>query len=112
MSLNDLKPRDGTPQPTRSTELIRTHAEMLAAEANARADRRRIALEELRSDLRSPEERVHAWERVHGLTLPVDPHHPVLDLIVARTGLTMQEVQAVQKSDAALRTASTAAQKR
>lgn len=108
MSSNHLKPQDGTAQPTRPTELIRNHAEMLAAEANARAEKRRAALEELRSDLRSPEERVRAWERVHGLTLPIDPNHPILDLVAANTRLTMQEVQAVQRNDAALRSASVA----
>lgn len=106
MNSNYLKSQDGTAQLTRPTELIRTHAEMLAAEANARADKRRVALEELRSDVRSPEERVRAWERVHGLTLPIDPHHPILNLIAANTRLTIQEVQAVQRNDAALRSAS------
>jgi hypothetical protein len=80
---------------------------MLAAEANARAAKRRVDLEELSSDLKTPEERIRAWERVHGLALPFDPKHPILDVIAVRTRLTTQQVQAVQQSDAARRAART-----
>jgi len=95
----------------RQMELTRTHAEMLAAEAHARAAKRRLELEELRSDLISAEKRVRAWERVHGLTLPLDPNHPILDVIAIKTRLTMQEVQAVQRSDAERRAARSPTQK-
>jgi hypothetical protein len=87
---------------------IRTHAEMLAVEADAKAARRLVDLEELRSDLKCPEERVRAWERVHGLTLPLDPNHPILDAIAVKTRLTLQQVQAVQRDDAARRGTRTA----
>lgn len=111
MNSNSPKFQSSPTQTDRHTELIRTHAEMLAAEATARAAKRRVELEELRSDLKSPEERVHAWERVHGLTLPASPNHPILDLVAANTRLTMQEVQAVQRSDATRRAANVARQK-
>ena len=92
-------------------ELTRTHAEMLAAEAAARAATRRVELEELRSELSSPEQRVRAWERVHKLALPLDPNHPVLRVIAVKTRLTMQDVQAVQRADAERRAARLRSQK-
>lgn len=105
MSSNFLNSRDGPAQSNVRPELIRTHADMLAAEADAKAAKRRIDLEELRSDLKTPEERIRAWERVHGLALPLDPDHPIVDLIAAKTHLTKQDVQTVQRNYAARRVA-------
>lgn len=110
MSSNYLEPRAGPAQPNPRTELTRTRAEMLAAEAVANAAKRRVELEELRSERKSPEERVRAWERVHRLALPLDPGHPILELIALKTRLTMEEVQAVQRNDAVRRAARLAAQ--
>jgi hypothetical protein len=93
--------------PNLQSDLIRTHVETLAAEADAKAAERRVELEELRSDLKSPEQRVRAWERVHGLTLPLDPNHPIVDVIAIKTRLTLEQVRAVQKDDAARRAART-----
>jgi hypothetical protein len=83
------------------TEPLRTHAELLAAEAQQKAHQRQLELEELRSDLNSAERRVRTWEKLHGLSLPRDPDHPILDLIASKTRLTLQEVQDVQRDDAA-----------
>jgi len=96
------------PRTSPRSDPIRTHAEMLAVEADAKAARRVADLEELRSDQKSPEERIRAWERVHGLTLPLDPNHPILDAIAVKTRLTLQQVQAVQQDAAARRAARTA----
>lgn len=79
---------------------MQTHAEMLAAEAAEKAARRRIELEALRSDLKSPEQRILEWERVHQLRLPLTPNHPILDVIAVDTRLTLEQVQAVQKQTA------------
>jgi hypothetical protein len=111
MSTNFPKSPDAPSQPGRRIELTRTHAELLAAEALERAAKRRGELEELRSDLNSPEQRVRAWERVHKLTLPLDPNHPILDVIAIKTRLTMEQVQAVQREDAARRAARLSSQK-
>jgi hypothetical protein len=81
---------------------MRTHAEMLAAEAAERAAKRRVELEELRSDLKSPEQRIRAWERVHELRMPLNPNHPILDVIAIDTRLALEQVRAVQK-EAAIR---------
>ncbi|HYK25377.1 MAG TPA: hypothetical protein VEV18_03895 [Steroidobacteraceae bacterium] len=86
--------------PSTPTDPMRTHAEMLAAEAADRAARRRIELEELRSDLKTPEQRIHEWERVHQLRMPLKPNHPILDVIAVDTRLTLEQVQAIQKQAA------------
>ncbi len=103
MSLNPPKPRGTPAQGSLPSELLRSHSEMLAAEAAARAAKRNVELEELRSELKSPEQRVRAWERVHALRLPLDSNHPILDAIAIATRLTMEQVLAVQRSDAAQR---------
>lgn len=103
MNSNPPKSPDSFAHGTPSTELLRTHAEMLAAEAEVFAAKRRLELDALCSDLKTPEERIRAWERVHGLTLPRDPNHRILGRIALKTGLTLEEVQAVQRSDAARR---------
>ena len=113
MSSNYFKSRDAAPaQSIPHTELTRTRAEILAAEAAANAAQRRVELEELRSERKSPEERVRAWERLHGLALPLIPGHPILDLIAVKTQLMMHEVEAVQRNDAVRRAARLAAQGR
>ena len=108
MSPNPLNFLDSSAYASQQRELLRTHAEMLAAEAEANAARRRVELEELCSDLMTPEERIRAWERVHGLKLPRDPNHRVLGAIALRTRLTLEQVQTVQHDDAVRRMARTA----
>ena len=80
---------------------------MLAAEAEATAAVRRVELEALRSDLNTPEQRIRAWERVHGLSLPRDPNHHILVSIALETRLTLKQVQAVQHDNAVRRMART-----
>lgn len=103
MSSNPSKPWDDSTHQNSHSDLIRTHSEMLAAEAAANAAKRRVELEELRSDLNTPEQRIRAWERVHGLALPRDPNHHILGAISLATKLTVEQIQAVQRTDAARR---------
>jgi len=103
MSSNPPKSPDSFAHHRSPSELIRTHAEMLAAEAEFRAAQRRLELDALCSDLKTPEERIRAWERVHGLTLPRDSNHRILGGIALKTGLTLEEIHAVQRNDAARR---------
>ena len=102
MGSNPPKSRDNLAHPSPS-ELIRTHSEMLAVEAEASAAQRRLEMEQLRSDLNTPEQRIRAWERVHGLTLPRDPNHHILLAIALETKLTVEQIQLVQRNDAARR---------
>jgi hypothetical protein len=65
-----------------------------------RANQRRLELAVQRSDLSSPDERIRSWEKLHGLRLPSDSAHPVLDVIAASTRLTLAEVKAEQRARA------------
>ena len=72
-----------------------------ALEEEERAQRRRVDLEEQRSDLNPPKVRIRAWEKVHGLRLPTDSTHPILEVIAGDTRLTLAEVREEQQARAA-----------
>jgi hypothetical protein len=78
-------------------DLIKTHAERLAVEQLERAEQRRQALAEQRSESNTPQMRIRTWEKLHGLRLPSDPHHIVLPVIARSTGLTLSEVLEEQR---------------
>jgi hypothetical protein len=81
-------------------EIIKTNAERLLREQQERAEKRRLELAEQRSDLNPPEVRIRTWERIHGLRLPSDPDHPIVDVIAVTTRLTIEEVQKEQRQRA------------
>jgi hypothetical protein len=85
-----------TPRPL-SSDLIKSHSERIAEEERERKKKRSLELAEQRSDLNPPELRIRAWERMHGLRMPSDPEHPVLDVIAVSTRLTLAEVQQEQR---------------
>ena len=77
---------------------IQKRAEEIEAETFARAEKRRLAFEQLKSGLYSPAERISAWEKLYGLRLPSDPAHPILSSIALATELTLAQVRDQQKS--------------
>lgn len=79
-----------TPGPV---DLIRSHTERLAQEELEREKRRSQQLAEQSSDLNPPGLRIRVWEQMHGLRMPSDPEHPILDVIALGTRLTLSEVQ-------------------
>lgn len=87
-----------TPAPHATTELIRTHAERMALEAEERLQERRLALAEQRSAANPPDVRIRAWERVHALRMPQDRDHAVLEVIANQTGLTLEQVRQEQRA--------------
>jgi hypothetical protein len=89
----------------RTTDLIRTHAERLALDEYARAQKRLLDLAEQKSAVNPPEVRIRAWEKVHALRLPADPEHAVLHLVAMSTGLTLAQVRQEQRARLAVRTA-------
>jgi hypothetical protein len=91
----------------RTGDLIKTPAERLAHEEYERAEKRRLDLAEQRSDLNPPDVRIRTWERIHALRLPLDPAHPILDVIAVSTRLTLEEVREEQRRRAAARVANT-----
>jgi hypothetical protein len=96
---------DSTPLPLVSDsphraagDLINDYRARRAFEEEERAQRRRIQLEEQRSDLNPPDVRIRAWEKVHGLRMPSDTTHPILDVIAGDTRLTLVEVHGEQQA--------------
>jgi hypothetical protein len=67
------------------------------------AERRRLDLVEQSSRLKTAEERIRIWERIHEVTLPKDPTHRLIDIIAANTGLMSSDVHEEQQRRASLR---------
>lgn len=61
------------------------------------AERRTQALLDQRSPENSHDVRVRAWERLHQVSLPKDPAHAVLRVVARQTGITLADVQEVQR---------------
>jgi hypothetical protein len=81
--------------------VVQTPAERFAQEERERAEIRLRQLAEQRSDENPPEARIRTWERLHGLRLPSDPAHPILDVIAVSTRLTLAQVRDEQCARAA-----------
>jgi hypothetical protein len=69
----------------------------IAREQAEREEHRQAELVELSSIRNGPGNRIRLWERMHGLTLPRDPNHPILDVIAAATDLELSQVQEEQR---------------
>jgi hypothetical protein len=93
-----------------SGDIIRTHAERLAQDAEERLHQRQLELAEQRSTANPPAVRIRAWEKVHALRMPGDAAHPVLDVIAHVTGLALEQIHEEQRARLALRTKRSAAQ--
>ena len=70
------------------------------------AERRRLDLAEQSSRLKTAEERIRIWERIHEVPLPRDSAHRLVEIIAANTGLTDAEVREEQQRRASLRATS------
>jgi hypothetical protein len=81
-------------------------ARLVQQQAEA-AERRRFDLAEQSSRLKTAEERIRIWERIHEVTLPRASDHNLVEIIAANTGLTEAEVREEQQRRAALRAAAT-----
>jgi len=80
-------------------------------EQEERAYQREVSLAVQGSELNPPDVRIRAWEKLHGLRLPTDSAHPILDVIAVRTRLTLAEVHAEQRARASRRAARVATDK-
>jgi hypothetical protein len=96
--------KDTDPRSTQrqSPAPIRTRTEI---EEEERANQRRHELAVQRSELNPPDVRIRAREKLHGLRLPSDSAHPILDVIAVGTRLTLAEIQAEQRARASRRAA-------
>jgi hypothetical protein len=69
------------------------------------AERRKFDLAEQSSRLKTAEERIRIWERLHEVTLPRDPAHRLIEIIASNTGLAASDVRDEQRRRAELRQA-------
>jgi hypothetical protein len=83
--------------PSPGNEALQNYRERRAYEELERAERRRVNLAALYTDVSSADLRIRAWERAHQLRMPADPLHPALDAIAAATRLTLAEVREEQR---------------
>lgn len=98
-------PSMGRPSnPSGEDPMMDFRARLVHQQAEA-AERRRTDLAEQCSRLKTAEERIRIWERIHEVTLPRDPAHRLVEIIAANTGLTNADVRDEQQRRATLRTA-------
>jgi len=91
--------------PVGEDPMLDFRARLVHQQAEA-TERRRLDLAEQSSRLKTAEERIRIWERIHEVTLPRDPAHRLVDIIAANTGLTDADVRDEQVRRATLRAAS------
>jgi hypothetical protein len=90
---------DSSASPSAATSIsIQKRSDEIAAETFARAEKRRLAFADLRSEFSSPADRISAWEKLHGLRLPSDSSHAILESISQSTGLTLDQIRDEQRS--------------
>lgn len=86
---------------TTAADIIRDHRVRVAIEAAAVREQRRVEQAKQYASSAAPETRIRAWERVHGLRLPLNPAHPIVAVIAIKTHLTVAEVQHEQRARSA-----------
>jgi hypothetical protein len=89
-------------QPSGDDPMMDFRARLVHQQAEA-AERRRHDLAEQSSRLKTAEERIRIWERIHEVTLPRDSAHRLVEIIAANTGLTDADVRDEQQRRAALK---------
>src|SRR5271168_4573264 len=90
--------------PSSEDPMMDFRARLVHQQAEA-AERRRTDLAEQCSRLKTAEERIRIWERIHEVTLPRDPAHRLIEIIAANTGLTDTDVRDEQQRRASVRAA-------
>jgi hypothetical protein len=78
-------------------ELVADYRERLQRQQAEALEQRARELAEQTSTLNTPSDRIRIWERRHGLPLPTDPAHRLLQVIASGTGLTLEVVRAEQR---------------
>jgi hypothetical protein len=95
----------GRPSTTSAEDPMMDFRARLVHQQAEAAERRRLDLAEQSSRLKTAEERIRIWERIHEVVLPRDPAHRLVEIISANTGLTDADVRDEQQRRAALRAA-------
>jgi len=95
------------PQPRPASELAAERRAQIALEQAAQQADKDRNLARQRSMDTTPEVRIALWESRHGLPLPRDPRHPLMQVIADGTELDITQVQDEHRRRALLRTATT-----
>lgn len=105
--MNQFKPNPllGRPSPAAGEDPMMDFRARLVHQQAEAAERRRMDLAEQSSRLKSAEDRIRIWERIHEVNLPRDSAHRLVQIIAANTGLTDAEVRDEQQRRANLRAA-------
>ncbi len=91
------------PAGTNAADIIRDHRARVAIEADERMEKRRTEQAEQCASDSTPQMRIRAWEKVHGLRLPLDAAHAIVALVANETHLTVAEVWEEQSARRAAR---------
>jgi hypothetical protein len=91
---NPSRPSSSIPAPG---ELMADYRARLAHEQAQALEHRQQELAEQASALNTPAARIRIWERLHGLALPRDPTHRLLDVVAAATDLALEQVREEQR---------------
>jgi hypothetical protein len=75
LSTFNVFPHDYAPREA-AADIIRDHRARVAIEAEARMEKRRVEQAEQCASSSAPKTRIRAWEKVHGLRLPLMPPIP------------------------------------
>ena len=86
------------PPSANAADIVRDHRARLAIEAAERTEKRLAEKAEQSESSSTPETRIRAWEKVHGLRLPLDAAHPIVELVATETHLTVDEVRQEQRN--------------
>jgi hypothetical protein len=73
------------------------HRARIALEESERLQSKQRELLEQTSERNTPAERIRIWERRHGLTLPRDVNHPLIDIVAHQTALACDQVREEQR---------------
>jgi hypothetical protein len=99
-STSSLFARDYPPSGS-PADIIRDHRARVALEAAERLERRRVEQAQQSASASTPEARIRAWEKVHGLRLPSNAAHPIVAVVAIETHLTVAEVRQEQRTRSA-----------
>ena len=102
--MNQYKPNSVGRPSSAEDPMMDFKARLVHQQAEA-AERRRVDLAEQSSQLRTAEERIRTWERIHEVNLPKDPTHRLVEIIATNTGLSGADVRDEQQRRATLRAA-------
>src|ERR1700742_314574 len=105
--VNPYKPSHNLGRPSSASAedpMMDFRARLVHQQAEA-AERRRMDLAEQSSRLKTAEERIRIWERIHEVNLPKDPAHRLIEIIATNTGLSSSDVREEQQRRAMLRAA-------